>query len=320
MDIGLCLEMPSDNRRRMDFISEVVSIDADTGHVELRVQPDPRRYKWIVMEGKKYLHDLLDRELIPEDVFIEGVKTFAGLPTYCHDSKIDDSDAYVESRTHPIRSILDEGGSTYSFEDKSEEFLQALVNESLGFAILSIDMVNSTALSGSSDARKYGKIVCTLLSELSEVVPAFHGYVLKYTGDGLIAYFPEPNYVGKNDMAIRCAQLMRRVVYEAINPELESLGLSKLQVRIGLESGDAVIVSLGSPSAKHQRDIIGSVISLAAKIEKEARPGEILMGESLNRNIHTSWRLQCEEVEVSSSWLDKNTIGSSYRLFRLNDA
>jgi len=60
--------MPPDNRRRMDLISEVVSIDTTTGHVEVRLQPDPQRYKWIEMEGKKYLHDLFDRELIPAGV------------------------------------------------------------------------------------------------------------------------------------------------------------------------------------------------------------------------------------------------------------
>jgi hypothetical protein len=52
----------------MDLISEVVSIDTTTGHVEVRLQPDPQRYKWIEMEGKKYLHDLFDRELIPAGV------------------------------------------------------------------------------------------------------------------------------------------------------------------------------------------------------------------------------------------------------------
>jgi class 3 adenylate cyclase len=156
--------------------------------------------------------------------------------------------------------------------------------------------------------------------ELSELISAHHGHVLKYTGDGLIAYFPEPNYVGKNDLAIQCAQMMRRLVYEAINPELENLGKPGIQIRIGLESGDAVIVSLGSPAAKHQRDIIGSVISLAAKIEKEASPGEILMGESLNRSIHTSWRLKCEEVQAPEPWLKKKTNGTPYRLFRLTDS
>lgn len=312
--------MPADNRRRMDLISEVVSIDKATGHVEVRLQPDPRRYKWIEMEGKKYLHDFFDRELIPEDVFIEGMKNMAGLPIYLHDSKIDDGDIYVASRIHLIRDMLVKGPPQSTFEDKSEEFLQSLVNESLGFAILSIDIANSTAISGRYDPQAYARIICTFLYELSELVPAHHGHVLKYTGDGLIAYFPEPNYVGKNDMAIQCAQIMRRMVCEAINPELENLGKPGIQIRIGLESGDAVIVSIGSPAAKHQRDIIGSVISLAAKIEKEASPGQILMGESLNRNIHTSWRLRCVEVQAPEPWLKKNTNGIPYRLFRLTDS
>ena len=312
--------MPPDNRRRMDLISEVVSIDRTTGTMELRLQPDPRRYKWIEMEGERYLHDLFDKELIPEDVFFEGMKTLAGLPIYLHDPKIEDSDIYVASRSDPIRQMLAKGATQSTFEDKSEEFLQGLANESLGFAIISIDLANSTAISGTYDPQTYANLICTLLYELSGIVPAYHGHVLKYTGDGLIAYFPEPNYVGKNDLSIQCAELMRRLVYEAINPVLESIGMPNIQVRIGMESGDAVVVSLGSPAAKHQKDIIGNVISLAAKIEKQAKPGDILIGESLNRNIHTSWRLRCEEVQAPASWFEKNTNGSIYRLFRLTDA
>ena len=32
---------------------------------------------------------------------------------------------------------------------------------------------------------------------MSEIIPKFHGHVLKYTGDGLIGYFPEPSFITK---------------------------------------------------------------------------------------------------------------------------
>ena len=61
--------------------------------------------------------------------------------------------------------------------------------------------------------------------ELSELVPKFWGYVLKYTGDGLIAYFPEPSFITMNDAALYCALTMRKIVYQALNTALQHRSL-----------------------------------------------------------------------------------------------
>jgi len=49
------------------------------------------------------------------------------------------------------------------------------------------------------------RVIPIALFEFSLAIPAFHGHVLKYTGDGLIAYFAEPSFLTKNDLALDCA-------------------------------------------------------------------------------------------------------------------
>jgi len=53
------------------------------------------------------------------------------------------------------------------------------------------------------------------MKTLSLVVPEFHGHVLNYTGDGFIAYFAEPSFTTKNDLAIDCVLTWREQLQEA---------------------------------------------------------------------------------------------------------
>ena len=148
--------------------------------------------------------------------------------------------------------------------------------------ILSIDVVGSTKLSQAVSDETYARIIAATVSELSLVVPQFHGHVLNYTGDGFIAYFAEPSFTTKNDLAIDCALTLRLLLYRAINPALEARSLPKLGIRIGSDSGDAVVVTLGDPRTKQHKDIIGAVVNLAAKIQARAEPGTILVGETVD--------------------------------------
>jgi adenylate cyclase len=149
------------------------------------------------------------------------------------------------------------------------------------------------------------------------VVPQFHGHVLKYGGDGLIAYFPEPSFIIKNDLAIDCALTMHGLVYAALNQCFSEGNLPGIEVRIGLDSGEAYVMAIGSAETKRHADIIGDVVSLAAKIQSRARTGEIWLGETMERNLHTMWREICEKCNEMNDWEYKNQEGRPYRLFRV---
>lgn len=59
----------------------------------------------------------------------------------------------------------------------------------------------------------------------------------------------------------------------------------KLGVLIGLDSGEALVVTMGHPATKQHKDIIGATVSLAAKIQARAEPGTILVGQTVDRNL-----------------------------------
>lgn len=304
-------------RFRMDFVQEIISVDEDKRTLTVRLIPNPRRYEWKVIDGKRYLYDKLDEVLFPEGVFFDLAKQMDSQPIYFQPQEIDSAEQYVKSRMPIILARLRGVEKLATLEDKSEAFLESLAEDKLGFVIMCVDIVGSTKVSTNLEPKKYAKLISTTLDEMSEIIPKFHGHVLKYTGDGLIAYFPEPSFVTKNDLAIDCALTIRRLVYGVLNQMLEENGYPHIDIRIGLDSGDAYVITIGSPETKCHKDIIGAVVSLAAKIQSLGDPGDILLGDVTERNLHTMWREITEEMRLRENWVYKGEDGKPYRVHKV---
>jgi class 3 adenylate cyclase len=279
--------------------------------------PNPKRYEWKTIDGEQYLYDKFDNFYIRKETFADFAKQLAGKPIYFQPQEIGNAEQYVQNRIPLIRERLIGNNEAVVFEDKSEAFLQSLAEDRLGFVIMCVDLAGSTKLSTSLEPQKYAKLISVLLYEMSEIVPKFHGHVLKYTGDGLIAYFPEPSFITKNDLAMDCALTTKELVYYGINPVLEENGYPRINIRIGLDSGDAYIITVGSPATKQHKDIIGSVVSLAAKIQSLGTPGDILLGDITERNLHTMWREICEEIKLKEDWQYKGEDGKPYKVHKV---
>lgn len=102
---------------------------------------------------------------------------------------------------------------------------------------------------------------------------------------------------------------------DGLNPVLGEAGYAPINVRIGLDSGEAAVIAIGSPATKQHKDIVGAVISLVCKIQGLASVGGIAIGDVTMRNLHTGWRVIFGEMEMSSDWkyADPET-GDTYRV------
>jgi class 3 adenylate cyclase len=308
-----------EQHRRFDLIQYAISYDDRTGVFRVVIEPDPRRYERRIIDGEEYLYDKFDNASFPAKPFMESLARFMeGTPGYFQPPHISDAATYVVARRPIIRQILaGDAQLPVTLEDKSDEFLQSLTTEKLGFVILCADLVGSTKLATTMKPDAYKRLISIVLYELSEVIPQFHGHVHKYTGDGLIAYFPEPSFITKNDLALDCGVTLRRLVYGALNPAFREHGLPAIDIRIGIDADEAYVVTIGSPKTKQAKDIIGAVVSLAMKIQALAEPGGICIGETSERNLYVAWRQICKPLELPSDWPYQAPGGSPYRVFRV---
>lgn len=243
------------------------------------------------------------------------MKDMKGKELYCVKSEISSNLAYIEERIPKIREFLKKESDEYKFQDKSEDYLNSLSIKEMTFVILCVDIKGSTRLSQDLSAEDNERIIKVFLKEMAAIVAAYHGFVLTFTGDGLIAYFPEPNLLGMEDNAVDCAVTMKFIIEKAINKVLNEKGLPELKYRIGLDTGEAIISTIGDVSTKQHKDLIGLTISFASKIQGVAQENQIVIGEFTKKQMHTT-RKKLFEPYLSSDW-DYKFRDKTYPLYAL---
>lgn len=308
----------TDNRYRMDVVQRITAVDELNGTFEARIEPDPRRYSWQEKSGERLLHDRLDDVYIPHGLVMKMLQAAISLPRPEPVAILDDLDKWIRDRRHAIGRVLD--GDQYADEpgDRSATTLDSLAGEGTAFVIVSVDIAESSSWVSRADSNAVSQLLQVFAFEVGLLVAVFHGQVLRYEGDGLMAYFPEPSFISKNDMAVDCALCIQRLIVEGIAPELEARGLETVQTRIGIEAGEASVVLLGSGASKRHPDLVGEVLSIAVNTRKQAEPGEVILGEICERNTHVTWRNQCLRIEPRRPWAYTRSDGTSYGLFRLD--
>ncbi len=309
----------TDDRFRIDFIFTPIKNGKKPGSIRVRIEPDPRRYNWVEKNGIRFLYDKFDKTYFTESHYLNLIKQAQDIPITLERPEIIDAEKYVLSRKKKIIDQLSRKIQSGPPIDKSEEFLSSLKKDKHGFVILSLDIVGSTQLAIKLSPDNYTRLISTVLNEINEIIPLFKGFVLKNTGDGIIAFFPEPSFIIKHDMAIDCALTLRRLIYQSINPILNQEKFPTIEIRIGLESGNASVTTIGSPKGKIHKDIIDLIVNLAAKIQSIAKPGSIYFGNTIYRNLHVMWKEVSEQVKDIKNWKYKDSNGQPYRIYKISD-
>ncbi len=203
--------------------------------------------------------------------------------------------------------------------DPSEEYLSKMETTPKVMVILSIDIVGSTKLSKNLNLYDNAKIITIFSRAMGAIIHNFNGYVLKYVGDGIICYFPEPDYSGMHDNALYCAYTMKKYILKFLNPLLIEHKFPPLNFRIGINSGEVIKTIVGYNKIKQHFDLIGETINIASKIQAIPLENSILLGQGTNPQLHNFWRTKLTEIDLSKNWdLQKIIEKEDYKVYNLN--
>lgn len=195
--------------------------------------------------------------------------------------------------------------------NESQKILEKFMESKIKLVILNIDLVGSTKMAFNLPIDRLTTIIRAFAQEMTILISMYGGYVLKYIGDAVLAFFVvdtndikdsdgnenKLNYSSSNDNfdslpysnVISCAYTMIKVVQEGINPILNQNDYPDLKVRIGINFGEIAVVMYGVDMDEYNNiilkrphlDLIGYTISIVVKMTSLAQPDHIVIGEEL---------------------------------------
>jgi class 3 adenylate cyclase len=168
----------------------------------------------------------------------------------------------------------------------------APVEERKVVSVLFCDLVGFTAASEAVDPEDVRARIRPYHSRLREVIEQFGGTVEKFVGDAVMAVFGAP--VAHEDDAERAVRAGFRILEAIEDMNVTDPALS-LQVRVGINTGEAV-VALGARPEAGEGLVTGDVVNTASRLQGAAPVNGILVGEATFRA--TEQRIEYREHEA----------------------
>ncbi len=146
--------------------------------------------------------------------------------------------------------------------------------------VLFSDMVGSTALSGKIDPELLGGLIRRYQDAAAGAIGRYGGFVAKFMGDGVLAYFGFPRAF--EDAAGRAVRAAIDILAEVGGIELPDR--TRIQTRVGIATGLVVVGEIIGTGSAQERTIVGETPNLAARLQALAGPDTILVSDS-TRNL-----------------------------------
>ena len=164
--------------------------------------------------------------------------------------------------------------------------------------VLFSDIRGFTSMSEQLNPEVVVQILNEYFADMTPIVFDHHGLLDKFMGDGMMALFgvPYPSADAASN-AVAAAIAMQRAM-AALNEDLKTMGLSEVAVGIGINSGTVTVGYIGSRE-RTDYTAIGDAVNLAARLEKRAEPGQIIISRSTLDAIGNKFPVRhCDRIMV----------------------
>ena len=142
--------------------------------------------------------------------------------------------------------------------------------------VLFCDLVNSTNIAAELDPEEWREVVAGYHRATAKVIERFGGYVAKFLGDGVMAYFGWPQAYGDEaERAVRAGL----AILEGISKLDDRVTSPKLSARVGIDSG-LVVVGTGRGN---EIEVFGETPNVAARLQTAAAPNTVLITTATHR-------------------------------------
>jgi len=188
----------------------------------------------------------------------------------------------VSAPGSPSRLVSPEMYTPKHLADRIINSKAALEGERKQVTVLFADLKGSMELLADRDPEAARKILDPILEHMMEAVHRYEGTVNQVMGDGIMALFGAP--LAHEDHAVRACYAALRM-QESVKRYAEEVRRHEgvlPQIRVGLNSGEVVVRSIGS-DLRMDYTAVGQTTHLAARMEQMAAAGSILLAAATLR-------------------------------------
>ena len=154
--------------------------------------------------------------------------------------------------------------------------------------VMFCDLVGSTALSARLDPEDLREVIGAYHRCCADLITKAGGFVAKYMGDGVLAYFGYPlAHEHEAEHAVRAGLALVKAA-----PKLTTAAGVPLQVRVGIATGLVVVGDLIGTGAAQEQAVVGETPNLAARLQALAEPGAVVIADGTRRLLGNLFELK----------------------------
>ena len=158
--------------------------------------------------------------------------------------------------------------------------------------VMFCDLVGSTALSTGMDPEDLRDVIASYQRRCSAAIRRYDGFVAKYMGDGILAYFGYPR--AHEDEAERSARAGLDIVdaMAELNAAVRRPPGVELAVRIGIATGPVIVGDQIGEGTASETAVVGETPNLAARLQALARPNRIVVSAATRAMLGGNFDLE----------------------------
>ncbi len=158
--------------------------------------------------------------------------------------------------------------------------------------VIIADVKNSTVLLEHFGTEAWVKLMSRIFQILEVEINRFGGAVDQFRGDGLVAFFGATTTHEDDPVRAVLAALAMQEALKPLTADMRERERVELSLRIGVNTGEVIVGSVGKQQAHHEDTAMGEGITVAARMEQAAEPGTALVSENTYRLTQTqfTWR------------------------------
>jgi len=159
-------------------------------------------------------------------------------------------------------------------------------------SILFADICGFTSISETKAPEEVSAFLSNFFGAAVEAIFSQAGTLDKFIGDAVLAFFGAP--IAQDDHAARAtrAGLKMHELVNEWNDERAREGLDPVRIRVGINTGPAVVGNVGTEK-RVDYTVLGSAVNIASRIESSvAKPGDLVISQNTYAWVHDQFETE----------------------------